>query len=115
MVDRSCGTPGGRRVTGFTQVRGQCMCRPLTRRINAVVTAETIVGDIGVIEVRRYPGHRRMAIIAVVTARDMPRVLAVSDRTVMAGDAGTEYLGVVDTIGRFPENVVMAVLAHICR
>lgn len=115
VVDRNRGTPGGRRVAGFTHVRCQRMRRALTCCINAVMAAKTVVSDVGVIEVRRYPGHSRMAIIAIVTARDMPGILAHRDRIVVARNAGAQHLNVIDTIRRLPEDIVVAVFANISR
>ncbi len=57
--------------------------RSLARRVSAVVTANAIVDDIHVIEVRRHPGDARVAVVAVVAARNMGRVLAGGDRAVM--------------------------------
>lgn len=115
MVGRDRGTPCGRRVTGLTHVRCQRMHRALTRCINAVVTAKTVVDDIGVVEVRRYPGHSRMAIITIVAARDMPGILTHRDCIVMARNARAQYLCVIDTIRRLPDHIVVAVFAKICR
>ena len=71
----------------------------LARRIGAVVTADAVVGDVGVIEIRRYPGNRRMTVVAVVAARDMCRVFASRDGPVVTGDAGAEHLCVIDRVG----------------
>ena len=116
VVDHDYRAPGDRRVAGFTDIRCQRMHRALTRCINAVVAAKTVVGDIGVIEVRRYPGYSCMAIIAVIAARDMPGILAVRNSAVMAGHARSQHLRVIHPVGRFPEDVVVAVFAHVgCR
>ena len=102
-------------MTGLTHIGCQRVGWAFTRCIDAVVATETVVSDIGVIEVCRCPGHGRVAIVAVIAARDMPRVLAVRDRAVVAGDAGTEYLCVIDSIGGLPEDIVVAVFTHVRR
>ena len=39
----------------LTDIRCQNMCRALTRRFDAVVTADAIAGDVQVIEIRGQP------------------------------------------------------------
>lgn len=68
----------------------------LTGRVGPVVAAETVACDVYVIEVRREPCERRMAVIAVVAARDMRRVFAGRDRAVVAGEASADDLDMVD-------------------
>lgn len=82
-------------------------------RSRAVVTTEAAVDDASMIEVRRNPCSRCMAIVAIVTARDMRRVLAYCYRVVMAGYAGTDHLGVVDTHCRNPQVRSMTILTHV--
>ena len=89
------------------------MRRILAGRIRAVVAADAISRDVHVVEVRRYPGDCRVAVIAVLAARNVRRVLAGGDRAVMAGAAGAEYLCVVDGVGRRPDDVVVAVRADV--
>ncbi len=102
-------------VTVLADVGGLDMCRVLARGINAVVTAEAVVDNTRVIEIGRYPCRGRMTIIAVVTAIDMRWVLAFCNRAVVTGIAGANNLQVVDPVCRNEENVVVAVLAQICR
>ena len=72
----------------------------LARRVGAVVAADAIARDINVIEVRRDPRNRCMAVVAVVAAGDVRRVLARGRIAVVAGEAGPEDLRVVHDIGR---------------
>ena len=58
-------------VAVLAKIAGQNMIDILANRIRAVVTAEAVAREIGMIEVRRYPCHRRVAIVAGVAARDM--------------------------------------------
>jgi len=48
----------------------------LASRVCAVVTAETVAGDIHVIKVRGHPANRTVTVIAVVATGDMSLVLA---------------------------------------
>ena len=68
-------------------------------RFRAVVTADAITRDIGVIEIRRYPGHRRVAIVAIVTAGNVGRVFAGRNGAIVTGPAGTDHLRVIHPIG----------------
>lgn len=45
--------------------------RVLTGCVGAVVTTEAVVRDIGVIEVRRYPGDGGVAVITIVTTANV--------------------------------------------
>ena len=64
------------RVTVFAQICGLNMGRVLACRIGAVVTTDAISCDVDVIEICRQPGHCRMAIITIDTARYMCRTLS---------------------------------------
>ena len=55
-----------------------------------------------------------MAIITIVTAGYVRRVLALRGRPVVAREAGAENLGVIDRPGRIPCRCAMAVFADIC-
>jgi hypothetical protein len=63
-------------VTVLADVRRQDVRRGLTRSLCAVVTADAVVGDVGVIEVGRDPSIGRVAVVAVIAARYMSGVLA---------------------------------------
>ena len=76
------------------------MGRVLAGRVGAVVAADAVARDIHVIEVGREPGDGCMAVVAVVAARDVRRVLARGSVAVVTGEAGSEHLRVVDNIGR---------------
>ena len=115
MIHTDDGDPCGCTVTVLAHIRRQRMRRPLAGRIRAVVTADAVAGDRCVIEVRRYPGHGRMAVVAVVTTRDVCRILARRNRAVVTREASADYLCVVDDISRLPHDVVMAILTHVGR
>ena len=67
------------------------------------------------IEVGGQPGDRRVAVIAVVTARDMRWMLTNSNGTVVARGAGANDLGMVHVIGGYPGIRIVAVFAYIGR
>ena len=79
----------------------------------AIVTTDAVARDAGVIEGGRQPGHRCVAVITGIATADMGRVFARGNDAIVAGAAGADDLGVVDPVGRNPDDVVMAVLAHI--
>ena len=91
------------------------MGRVLARSVGAVVAADAIARDIDVIEIRGEPGDGRMAVVTVVAARDMRRVLARGGVAIVAGSAGPEDLGMVDHVSRRKCHVVVAVLAYVAR
>ncbi len=72
-------------MTVFTGVGGLNMCGVFADGVAAVVATETIAGDVHVIEIGRYPGTRRMAVLAVVTTGNVSRVLSGRYHAVMAG------------------------------
>lgn len=48
------------------------------------MAADTVSGDVDVVKIRRQPAGRRVAIITIVAAGDVRRVLASCGNTVMA-------------------------------
>ena len=58
-------------VAILTEIAGQYMIKIFANSLRAIVTTEAITRNIGLIEVGRYPGHRRVAIVAGVAARNM--------------------------------------------
>ena len=54
-----------------------------------------------------------MAVVAVVAAGNVGRVLACGGVAVMAGETGAKDLRVIDHVGRHKRHVVVAVLADI--
>jgi len=86
---------------------------PLTCRIAAVVAVHTIAHNIGVIEVRWKPGNRCVAVIAVVTAGDMCRVLAGRSRAVVTRSTGADHLCVVHRKRGYPRVRCMTVFANL--
>ena len=71
-------------VTVLTNFRCQNVRRVLAGCFDAVVAACAIAGDTYVIKIRRQPAGCRMAVIAVIAARDMCWMLACCCSAVVA-------------------------------
>lgn len=85
----------------------------LTRCRGAVMAAEAVTRNRGVIEVRRYPGIGRMTEIAGVIAGNMVRRLTRCGGAVMTAETGADHIGMINPNHRYPSRVAMAILAHI--
>lgn len=115
MVDNVCRREDNVVVAILADIRGLDVRRVFTDRIAAVMATETVIHDICVIECCRYPPDGCMAIVAVISTRDMRWGFPRRDRTVVASGAGTHHLGVVYDINRRKNDVVMAVLTDFRR
>ena len=100
-------------VAVLAKIAGQDMIDVLANRIRAVVTAEAITREIGMIEVRRYPCHRRVAVVATIAAGNVCRILSSRNSSVVTGHAGTDNLRVVHPVSRSPDHRVMAVFTDV--
>ena len=78
------------------------MGRVLAGRVGAVVAADAIARDIHMIEIRRDPRNRCVAVVAVIAARYVRRVLARSPIAVVACIAAAKHLCVIDGEYRRP-------------
>jgi hypothetical protein len=112
MVERRR-EPGDCGMAVLADVAGRDMRRMLAGGRHTDMTGTTVAGDPGMVERRREPGDRGMAVVAGITAGDMGRVFADGGDTVMAGATGAEHLRVINSIGRRPQGVAMAVLADV--
>ena len=83
----------------------------LARRIGAVMAADAVVSDIGVIKVGRDPPAGCMAVVAVIATGNVGRVLAFGNIAIMAGEAGANDLRMIDHIGGYKRHDVVAVFA----
>ena len=91
VIDSGHRRPDRGAVTILADIGGQRVQWVLARRIGAVVTTKAIVDDIGVIEIRWRPRNGGMAVIAIVSTRDMRWVFSGRGDTVVAGATGTKY------------------------
>ena len=115
MIDGISRYPLDTAVTAVALVRRLWMCWPLAGRISAVVATDAVAGNVDVVEVRGHPCTGRMAVVTGVAARDVRGMLARSQRTVMAGAANTDDLGMIDDVDGNPLHIIVAVLAEIRR
>jgi len=76
MVDGQNRCPHRCRVAVLANIRRLYVLRPFTRRIRTVVATKAVRHDIDMIKIRWQPGKRCMAVIAVVSARNMCRMFA---------------------------------------
>jgi len=102
-------------VTILADIAGLDMGRVFARGVRAVMTAESIVDIVRVIEIGGYPAHRRMAVIAIVAAINVCRILACGNCAVVTGTARADHLRMVHPICRHERHIVMAVLANAAR
>ena len=82
---------------------------------DAVVAAEAVARDVGMVEICRQPGCGRMTVVAIVAACEVRRVFASRDCAVMAGEAGADDLGVVYRSCRRPGIDAVTILADVGR
>jgi len=87
--------------------------RTLACRVGSIVTTTAVVNDVGVVEVRRHPGGRRVTVIAVIAAGNVGRVFAGGCSAIVAGIAGAVDLRVIDRIRRYPDVGRMTIFADI--
>ena len=113
MVDSHNGRPQIRRVAVLADISRQDVCLAFTSRLCAVVTADTVAGDVDVIEVRRQPADRAVTIVAGVAAVDVRRVLARGDAAVVAGITAADDVRVIDRHHGLPHIRRVAVFANI--
>ena len=115
MVDRKHGRPRSIAVAILTHVCGQYVGGIFSGGVHTVVAVETAIDDIGMIEIRRNPGDRRVTVVAEFTALNMRGVLACCSGAVVTRVARSKDVQVVDRDGRVPEVGTVAVLANIRR
>jgi len=96
MVDRVHRREDVGIVTIFADVACRYVRRVLAGGIGAVMAAAAIATYVDMIEIRRRPAGRRMAVVAVVAAIDVCRRLAGCRYTVVTGTASADYLGVIN-------------------
>jgi hypothetical protein len=113
VVNRDDRRPDCRSVAVFADIGCQHMLWPFASRIGAVVTAATIINNIGVVEIRRQPGNRGVAVVAVVAAGKVRGVFANCGCAIVTGATGADDLSVVYRIGWYPGIRSVAVLANI--
>lgn len=76
VVDHVCRCPQVTVVAILTNLGGLDVGRVLTGRFDAVMATGTVGHNVGVIKGRREPPRRRMAVITIVAAGEVRRILA---------------------------------------
>ena len=115
VINGVCGIPYVRRMTIFADVACLNMRGRLASCLDTVVAADTVAGDIHMIEIRRQPGNGGMTVVAGVIAIDMGGMLARCGEAIVAGAAGAKDLSMVHGIGRYPDIAVVTILADVRR
>ena len=113
VVDRICGRPRNVIVAGFAPLRRRYMCWSFPGRSKAIMAADAIAGDVGVVEIGGQPRSRRMAVVTVVAATDVRLVLAGGDGAVVATAARADDLRMIDRESRYPSGCAVTVFAEI--
>jgi len=115
MVNRHNRCEYVRRMAVLTNVRCVDVCRILAGCFCAVVATETVAADINVVEVRRQPAQRAVAIIAGVATGDMGRSFTSRNSAIVAGATGADHLRVVDGHDWYKDISRVAVFADVRR
>lgn len=84
-------------------------------RLNAVVAADTVAGDVDVIEIRRQPASGRMTVVAIGAARNMIGIFANGGNAVVTRSTGANDLHVINGKDGLEGAGAMAVLADVGR
>lgn len=103
------------RMAVFADIRCLHVRRILSRRIRAVMAANAIARNVDVIEIRRNPANGAVAIITVVAAGDMRRVLASCNSAIMTGATAANDLGMIDDNHRYKNRRAVTIFTDICR
>ena len=107
--DNRC--PDIRAVAILTNIGCEWVQWTLADRVCSVVAADTVVDDVRVVEVGWQPRDGGVAVVAIVAAGNMRRMLANRYYTVMAGAAGADDLRMVNRKCRNPGVWCMAIFA----
>ena len=102
-----------RRVAVLADIRRRYVPRVFADAVGAVMAANAVARNISVIERCWSPRNRRVTVVAGIGAVEMCGVLAHGGYAVVAGTAGTDHLGVIDSKYRCENVRRVAVLANI--
>ncbi len=100
VIDGERRRPNIRCMTVFADIGRLNMGERFAGSFDAVMAADAVTGDIDVIKVCGQPANCGMTIVARGVAGDMGWVFASCRDAIMARATGTQYLRVVDRIGR---------------
>ena len=71
----------------LANIAGLTMCQGLPGGLDTIVASGTVAGEMCVVEYRRYPLRACVAVIALVTGKNVARWLARGTDTIVAGIA----------------------------
>ncbi len=111
MIDGKCGLESGRIVAVFTDIRCLDVHQAFSSCRCAIVAADAISNDAGMIKQGGEPTGRVVAVVALVIRRDMGRRFSCRLNTVVTGDAAARQRRVVDECNDLPVRSDMAVRA----
>ena len=113
VIDRKHGREHVGSVAVLANIAGLDVRLVFAGRFCTVVAADAIAADICVVEIRRQPADRRVAVVAIIAARYMRRMLAGCRGAVVARATGPQYLRMVDGYHRFEGGRAVAVFTDI--
>ncbi len=113
VIDSICGRECAGVVAIFTDITCLNVSQILACRIGAVMAATAVAGNVRVVENRRQPGDGRVAVVAIIAARNVCRVFAGGCYAIMTGSAGPDYLRVIDRVSGYPDIRRMAIFTDV--
>ena len=103
-------------VAVFANVARLDVRRILAGCLDTVVAIDAVAGNVHVVEIRRYPTSRCVAVVTSVATRNVARRLSSRRETVVTGATGSGYLGMVDDVHRRKRIGIVTIFAHVgCR
>ena len=87
--------------------------RILAGCLDAVVAINAVTRNVPVVEIRRDPTRRCVAVVAGFAARNVVRCLSGRSEAVVAGATGSGYLSMVDHVDGRKCICVVAILAYV--
>ena len=102
MIDHVGGYKRHDVVAVFADHSGVDVCRILPDGLDAIMTAGAIPADAGVVKIGGCPAGRRVAVIAIVAARNMASILTQGNGSVVTAETGANDLCMVNDEYRIP-------------
>ena len=113
VIDRIGRRPDRIVMAILTNVGCVDMSQTLAGGRYAIVATGTVTRDARVIERRRDPAHRCMAVVAGIGAAYMRQRFTGRDRAIVARPAGADHIGMIDRVRRRPDRIVVAILTNV--
>ena len=113
VIDNDNRRPQACCMAVFADVRRTNVCQIFASRVRTVMAADTVAGDIDVIEVRRCPGDSGMTVVTGCATAYVSRMLTGRRDAIVAGIAGSQNVRVIDAKHRLKNVCVVAILTDI--